>query len=430
MLVIVVVAFGLRVAVIFAAHTYHFLRSDSPYVTTPPEFLFGFESGSIAGSLASGKGFSSPFGWPTGPTAWIAPVYPTLVAGIFKVFGLYTTQAAILTLSLNSLFSALTCISILLIGRRTIGNIPALISAWLWAVLPIFMRWPTTWVWDMSLSALLFSTLFLLTLKLPEDDRYRSWVLYGVVWAISALTNPAVLSVFPFVLIWLAMKRYKAGETAGVRLLLAISVLLLLTSPWIIRNRVVLGKAVFLRDNFWFEFHLGNYHYSNGLGWGGKHPAQNQHELDMYTQLGELKYIEHYRGEAISFLHQYPREFLDLTMSRIAIFWRGDLFDYYPEYFRWERYGYIGLSILGVLGILLALANRRPGSMLFVIVVLFYPVVYYITYPGLRYRHAIEPFMLLMSAYFVVQVLTGKLFTSQLIARNPAPQEPQAVRAV
>src|SRR5258708_19936820 len=30
----------------------------------------------IAASLASGQGFSNPFGPPTGPTAWLGPVYP------------------------------------------------------------------------------------------------------------------------------------------------------------------------------------------------------------------------------------------------------------------------------------------------------------------------------------------------------------------
>src|ERR1700679_228054 len=51
---------------------------------------FLFESGNIAHSLAAGNGFSSPFRVDTGATAWLPPIYPMLLAGIFRIFGTYT----------------------------------------------------------------------------------------------------------------------------------------------------------------------------------------------------------------------------------------------------------------------------------------------------------------------------------------------------
>src|ERR1700689_238443 len=50
---------------------------------------FLFESGNIAHSLATGQGFASPFRVNTGPTAWMPPVYPLLLAAIFRIFGPY-----------------------------------------------------------------------------------------------------------------------------------------------------------------------------------------------------------------------------------------------------------------------------------------------------------------------------------------------------
>ena len=47
---------------------------------------FLYEPGNIAHSLAVGKGFASPFHEDTGPTAWDPPVYPLIVAGVFRVF--------------------------------------------------------------------------------------------------------------------------------------------------------------------------------------------------------------------------------------------------------------------------------------------------------------------------------------------------------
>ena len=52
--------------------------------------------------------FSSPLHADTGPTAWMTPIYPFLLACVFKVFGIYTKASAIFMLSLDSLFSALT----------------------------------------------------------------------------------------------------------------------------------------------------------------------------------------------------------------------------------------------------------------------------------------------------------------------------------
>ncbi len=60
---------------------------------------FGYEAGRIARSIVEGHGFGSPLFEDTGPTAWMTPVYPYLVAGVFKVFGVYTKTSAIVLLS-------------------------------------------------------------------------------------------------------------------------------------------------------------------------------------------------------------------------------------------------------------------------------------------------------------------------------------------
>jgi ABC-type sugar transport system permease subunit len=61
---------------------------------------FAWEMGMVARSIVTGKGFSSPYVGDTGPTAWFPPLYPYLLAGVFKVFGLFTKASAIAILSL------------------------------------------------------------------------------------------------------------------------------------------------------------------------------------------------------------------------------------------------------------------------------------------------------------------------------------------
>src|SRR2546425_3898846 len=50
-------------------------------------FTLPSEMARVASSIASGEGFASPLPDPTGPTAWVVPVYAYLLAGVFRVFG-------------------------------------------------------------------------------------------------------------------------------------------------------------------------------------------------------------------------------------------------------------------------------------------------------------------------------------------------------
>ncbi len=119
---IVTIALLLRVGWIVVGHTYKFKTSDN-------NFSFGWEMGRIGAALASGRGFGDPFGPPTGPTAWEPPLYPYLIAGVFKMFGIYSKASAFVLLALNSLFSALTCIPIFLIAKRIFSEKVAVGSA-------------------------------------------------------------------------------------------------------------------------------------------------------------------------------------------------------------------------------------------------------------------------------------------------------------
>ena len=130
---------------------------------------FAQETGSIAQALATGKGFSSPFGKNTGPTAWLTPVYPLLVAGIFRIFGIFTRASLFAVVLLNALFSSGVCVVIFHAGKRVAGQNVASGAAWLWAIFPNAVIVPFQWVWDTSLSALLAALILWATLKLAES---------------------------------------------------------------------------------------------------------------------------------------------------------------------------------------------------------------------------------------------------------------------
>src|SRR5215467_6347174 len=115
----------------------------------PPAALavapFEQETGSIAYSLVSGKGFSNPFKRDTGPTAWLTPVYPLLVAGAFKIFGAFTLIAFFFLVFLNIVFSTAACIPLFYVGKRVAGIAVASGAAWLWALFPNAIMIPFEW---------------------------------------------------------------------------------------------------------------------------------------------------------------------------------------------------------------------------------------------------------------------------------------------
>src|SRR5690242_4427847 len=136
---------------------------------------FLFEPGNIAYSVAHGNGFSSPLRVDTGPTAWMAPVYPLLVAAIFKLWGSYTFSAYLAAVSLNIGCSVLTCLPVFWVGKQVSGTGVAAGATWLWAIFPNAILLPVESMWDASLAALLCATILWQTLTLAGNSGLRSW---------------------------------------------------------------------------------------------------------------------------------------------------------------------------------------------------------------------------------------------------------------
>ena len=247
---IVAIALLLRVGWIIVGHTYKFKTTDD-------NFHFGWEMGSIGASLASGHGFSNPFGPATGPTAWEPPLYPYLTAGVFLGFGIYSKASAFVLLTLNSVFSALTCVPIFLIARRIFSEKVAVGSAWAWALLPNVMFWSTKAVWETCLGTLLLTTIFWLALTFEDRDGWMPWFQFGLLWGITALSSTSLLSFLPAAGLWAWYRRARRGKRSFAGVVLASAVFFACITPWLVRNYQTFGKFIFIRDNFGRSFAWG-----------------------------------------------------------------------------------------------------------------------------------------------------------------------------
>jgi 4-amino-4-deoxy-L-arabinose transferase-like glycosyltransferase len=387
----------LRVGWIILGHTYKFKSADN-------NFAFGWEMGRIGASLASGHGFSSPFGLATGPTAWEPPLYPYLIASVFRTFGIYSKTSAFVLLTINSLFSALTCVPIFLIARRIFSEKVAVGSAWAWALLPNVMYWCTKWVWETSLSALLLAMLVWLALTLEDRDGWLPWVHFGLLWGIAALNSTVLLSFLPAAGLWAWYRRAKRGKRSLARVVLASAVFFACITPWLVRNYQTFGQFIFIRDNFGAELRLGNGNGADGTWMEYLHPAQDAYALRHYQTMGELAYIAMRKRQALDYIKGDYARFAALCIKRFIYYWGGPPKATRPWWMNDVKNSlFLASSVLMVWGLGRALRQRRPGAWLLLWLVLLYPAVYYVVFPSPRYRVPIEPEMAILAVFLVTE---------------------------
>jgi len=392
---IVTIALVLRVGWILLGQTYKFKSTDD-------NFGFGWEMGRIAASLASGHGFSDPFGPPTGPTAWEPPLYPYLTAGVFLVFGIYSKASAFFLLTLNSVFSALTCVPIFRMARRMFSEKVAVGSAWAWALLPNVMFWCTRTVWETSLSALLLALIFWLALMMEDRDGPRPWVEFGLLWGLVALNGTSLLSFLPAAGLWVWYRRAKRGKRSLPGVVLASVVFLASITPWLVRNDRTFGQFIFIRDNFGAELRLGNGPGADGAWMDYLHPSRDVFALRQYQTMGELPYIAMRKRQAIEFIQADYARFVRLCLKRFIYYWAGPPKATQPPWLSEAKNSlFLASSVLMFWGLGRALRLRRPGAWLMFWLVLLVPAIYYLVFPMLRYRHPIEPEMVSLCVFLL-----------------------------
>jgi 4-amino-4-deoxy-L-arabinose transferase-like glycosyltransferase len=384
----VLVGLAARVLYIVLAHSYRF--GEGHWSTS--------EMASLAFSLATGRGFSSPFGGDSGPSAWTPPLYPWVLSLAFRTFGVYSHAAAFAILAFNSVFAALTSWTLYRIARRVFNETVAVWSGWIWALSPISLYFSVVWIWETCLSAFLLSLLFLLTLEMQDDDRLWSWFGYGVLWGIAALTNTSLLAWLPFSGCWLAYQLHRRGRRFVAPVVLSAVVFWVTLMPWLVRDYLVFHEPVLVRADLGVELRVGNNPQAQGWWVPTYHPGSHQAPYAQYKQMGEVAFSSEQGQLAREWIVQNPKRFLWLCWRRFVFFWAGN-----PQQglAQAENLFFLASSLLAIGGLLLAVKRRVHGVFLFATLLLFYPLIYYVTFPTPRYRHAIDPELVILAVFLI-----------------------------
>lgn len=372
-------------------------RVAAKYPATP-FYSRGLEMGLLARSLVAGGGLSSPFGGPgsgaeSGPTALIAPGYPILIAGIFRVFGTYSFASEMAIILLQIAANLITVWLMMHLARTLFDGRAAVVAGMIWACSPPLIFVPTI-CWDSSIAIAMLTGFFVFVLFIRRQSTREAWLLLGVYCALAALINPALLPVLVAGTLWLAWQIRRKSRTV---ILLAALSFLVVFAPWPVRNATVFHAFVPLRSTIGFELWMGNHPGASGALEENLFPTFNRGELEQYNRLGEIAYTRHKAELARTFILQNPATFLHLTALRAGRYWLGtgnpggSLF--FPAHA-------IFTTGFGLAGLWLLVKKRRRGlAVLFAIPLLLFPLPYYVTHAEFRYRLVIDPLLTILAAY-------------------------------
>ena len=370
----------------------------------------GWEIGWIAKNLYQGRGFSSPFGEGTQPTAWVSPLIPGIWAAVMTLMGEASGRSELAIIFLQVLASSCAAALYVTILRQLSPHAPGwLVTGFAVAV----VLWPESllrinFLWYYAWQELSIAVLVWYGIRWATQLTARSAVELGVAGGVAALINVSPIPLFALALgvPALSIRSQKVFGYASVGGCVAI----LIVSPWLVRNRIVFGTFVPLRGNIGCELLQGN--NPNGSIRQlptSLHPFNNAEELQRYTSLGEVEYNREAARRANAWIQQNPTRAAVMIAQRVYVVWLTDITDKWTWSDRkwWEgRYSTvlqattivsaIAPLILAIAAVARAGVSRIPHRWL-LFGVLLVPTPHYFTQVDDSYVAFLRPWLVLIA---------------------------------
>jgi hypothetical protein len=230
-----------------------------------------------------------------------------------------------------------------------------------------------------------------------------------VLCGVSALTDPVVLPVAVPVAAWMAYRLWRQrmhwispGAAAAFAFVLVVS-------PWFVRNYRAFHTFIPFRDNVGLELYVGNQGQTWHFAPGGFHPSDTPREWVEFQQLGELRYMQRKREQAVSYIRANPLSFIGLSARRALYMWTN-FWSFSRRYLQAEPADPFNillcttLTALALIGLWRAYRRNPDLAAPFAIALFCFPIVYYFTHPEDYYRRPVDPIFVVLAAYAVASL--------------------------
>jgi len=357
-------------------------------------------------SLLHNGTYADAYGTNVGPTAHSMPLHPLILVGIIRVFG--SGPAGSIALSLLASASVALGYALLpalavVYGFRMLSGFVAGMAG---ALIPVNFWAQTSGTFDppFTFLSLVVICYFMGRCWALESFTFGNGARLGILSGVACLLNAAVLQVLVG---WLVVGgwrfRKKAASFLGFFAIIGLFVIAALT-PWAARNYITFGRAIWTRSNFGLELHVSNNDLATAdqernvrsPAWRPLHPYNGAVERETVRRIGELRYNDAKRKQAVQWITSHPSAFCRLTAQRIVFFW------FPPMLRKWQTFLEAALTVMGFLG-MVSLVSRRHACAAFLLTLLStYPVIYYLIHVSPRFRFPIEWVLLLLGSQYVV----------------------------
>src|SRR5215469_16516226 len=320
----------LTCVLIFAAGLARYQVNYGPNPSGSPWQFFqtysrGFESFNLARNIARNGQFANPYyTLDTGASAHLAPAYPAFLALLFRWFGdkssFYYACGWFEAIVVSATVALFPVISTAL-GMGTLTGVLGA-SFWLAAKPPLYPAWEGFYT---GLFALL-ATYCLYRYIESKRPTLSTTVPLGFAIGLLVLLNPACAPVLLGWIIWVFWRRkFQLLRMPDCAILL---IPLVMIVPWTVRNYLVFGRLIFVRDNLGLELAISNndcaplsFEKNLELCFAKFHPNVSTAEARRVLKLGEPRYNDVRFDEALDWIRSHPAKFATLSAQRFFAFW-------------------------------------------------------------------------------------------------------------
>lgn len=309
------------------------------------------------------------------------PLYPYLVSIIYFWFN----HSIDLVKFIQLVAGAINCLLIYFIAKKVFNRTVAIISAVIASSYGVFLFYEEMLL-SSGLAIFLTNVVILIFLHLLERPSYKKFILSGIIFGLSCLSQSSNFLFIIFILfwIWFIFKERKKIFFYSLNFLLG---LILVITPITIRNYLVGHDLVLVTYHSGINFYAGNNPTSNGLFnlpsrmrpsiKGMKEDSRNIAEkaLGRYLKPSEISIFWFKKG--IEFIKDNPTVALSSFFKKIYFFWNGyEISDIHNFYFVRKLipilnatfFNFYLIAALGLFGIILSF--KRKEALLLVLFVL------------------------------------------------------------
>jgi hypothetical protein len=278
----------------------------------------GSENGNIARSLAAGQGFANPFPAPAGPTAWMPPAFPAVLAALLWVCGGSTDAVLAAVVLLQAAVLIGTGLLVLALAGQTTRRPRAGLTVALFLVgLLGYFRWCVQMTQDWWLVLLALDLLVVGLCWWRPLGGTKAAAAWGVFGGLGALVNPAVGWTWGLLSVLAGWR-----DRAWPRLALAGLVAGLTLLPWTVRNYLVFGRLIPVKSNLAHELYQSQCMQPDGLVQRRTlrlHPyTASVPEGREYHALGEAAYLDRKRRQFWEAVGSHPADFAGRVAQRFV----------------------------------------------------------------------------------------------------------------